>query len=626
MISPSVLATLYREAHNAMRNLDGLQPQDAFDELQKYLIYRQASEAAGTRIGLSRTLNFDGGIRLGDPQAAKAIRRDFSRSIKTQPGALELWPDARFKLSDDALLAVHELFIGVEFSSLAFDVRSSALRMFLGPDLRRGLGIYLTPDDVVRTIVEACAPEKPCYVLDPACGSGTFLIETLKYWRARSNGEKEVSLHGADINMRMLVLASLNIGYMDGVKFESRVQDALGSGHADWVAPNTVDLIVTNPPFGVYVDPAVVAERRFLTAGKKVVGGRVQSEVLFIEQCLRWLRPGGLLAIIVPRSVITNESLAEARAVIDEQALLVALMTLPPETFAGTGTQTNTAVLFLKKRLPGPATSGEYDVPVLDVMNVGYDSTGRLRDGSELPNASRDLRASLASGRATGAARAVTLPLSTPLSALGQSTSPSGRTGTRTATHRLGDIVSLAQTGRTPPRAAYTDHGTFILKVGNLSGQGIDWTPRERNFVESSSASSNCILQEGDIVLTSSAHHPKYIAQKVDIVHSIPDYVGGRATFVGEVMRLRVLDSKIDPYQLLALLRMPTIREDIQAMVRGQTAHLRPKDLLELRVPIVRVPVSLTDILRREATIAAELNTLMNQQRLALSGDPSRWI
>ena len=102
----------------------------------------------------------------------------------------------------------------------------------------------------------------------------------------------------------------------------------------------------------------------------------------------------------------------------------------------------------------------------------------------------------------------------------------------------------------------YTSDGLFVVKVGNLTGNGINWQPRDRNFIDRSEiskrAKQNLMIKEGDILLTSSAHSVIYIAKKVDIVHKIPKWVGGNASIVGEVMLLRPDKQKIDPYALLA--------------------------------------------------------------------------
>jgi type I restriction enzyme M protein len=250
------------------------------------------------------------------------------------------------------------------------------------------------------------------------------------------------------------------------------------------------------------------------------------------------------------------------------------------------------------------------------VTNVGFDATGRERTGSQLARAASDLRGAISTRSARGMARIVRVPNRRRLSELA---SASSRTGDSRWTRRLGDLLVSARTGRTPPRSRYTESGVFALKVGNLTGHGIDWSPRVRNFVDEAFVSPALLLREGDIVLTSSAHNPTYIAQKVDIVTTIPDFVGGTATFVGEVMRLRVEESAIDPYELLAILRSPATRSALQALIRGQTAHLRPKDLLELGLPARPSSSALVELIREEARLAVRLNEVMEDQRRMLS-------
>ena len=121
----------------------------------------------------------------------------------------------------------------------------------------------------------------------------------------------------------------------------------------------------------------------------------------------------------------------------------------------------------------------------------------------------------------------------------------------------------------------------FLVKVGNLTGHGINWKARERNFVSGADAdhrrqNQHLMLDAGDILLTSSAHSPIYIARKVDIVSELPQWLRGEASFVGEVMRLRTKNG-IDPYVLLAYLRLPSTQQKILTLVRGQTAHLHSR-------------------------------------------------
>ncbi len=167
----------------------------------------------------------------------------------------------------------------------------------------------------------------------------------------------------------------------------------------------------------------------------------------------------------------------------------------------------------------------------------------------------------------------------------------------------------------------------FILKVGNLTGHGIDWEPRDRNFVNPKEgrrrSAAGTVLRKGDIVLTSSAHAPRYIAKKVDIIEQIPSIVEGQATFVGELIRISIRDGAADPYRLLAYLRSGIAVERIQRMIRGQTAHLMPNDLKELVVPLSVVGEDpridrLQRLLTEEAKLALQLSELAKEQRVLL--------
>jgi type I restriction enzyme M protein len=158
-----------------------------------------------------------------------------------------------------------------------------------------------------------------------------------------------------------------------------------------------------------------------------------------------------------------------------------------------------------------------------------------------------------------------------------------------------------------------------LVKVGNLSGKGIDWAARDRNFISPAEREkrrkSNLLIRTGDILLTSSAHSPVYIAKKVDVVTEIPQWVGGEASFVGEVMLIRPNAEQIDPFVLLAFLRHPAVVAQIQRAVRGQTAHLHPRDIGSIKVPNSLLGpagtyAEIAKLLREEATLSEHSNVL----------------
>lgn len=570
------LLAAYRQAHNAMRNIDGLQPQESFDELLKFLLFKQFSEQAGQI-----------------PKSADAIRRAFETHLDDLSSwANSLWRDRSFHLSDRCLEKVSSILSNITFSEIDYDVRSAALREFLTPEIRKGLGIFLTPDQVVREVIRFVAPSVNARCLDPACGSGTFLIELVKFWRSTS--KENLSVWGIDKNPRMLLIGELNLGHFPDVEFNRALSDALVESDArstpTWNTSGYFDFIFTNPPFGVTIatdsENFDIYKTTYDADGKKKL--RQSSEWLFVEKSLHLLKPGGTLAIVLPKSALTNPSSARERAVIAELGRLRAAIVLPPETFLVTGAQTNAVVAIISKYNQDCKPDKKANVIVANISNVGYDSTDRPRKGNQLIDLAKCMRSPKPE-------RFDHISVVSSQNALAsfEILSASGVRRRRTdAGVPLGDIVSEIKTGRTPPRAAYSENdGLFLIKVGNLTGSGIRWIARDRNFIDTRGMSERRfkgieMVRLGDIVLTSSAHSPVYIAKKVDIVSRIPSWVGGRASFVGEVMLVRPKSKIISSTLLLAYLRHPEVVAQIQQMVRGQTAHLHPDDLSELRVPV----------------------------------------
>ena len=616
------LGRLYRRAHNRMRDVEGFLPQEALDELLKFLLYKNYAETIDLEQWTERSL-------CDNPEL---IRRTFSNALSSRsPWVRQLWQSGRFHLCDRTLLDLQQLFGHFRLADVPLDVRSAALRTFLNSDARKGLGIFLTPESVVRAMVQVASPRATDIVLDPACGSGTFLMEAVQFCSGFAQGETPPQVYGIDKNPRMLLLAEHNLGGRRELPFRSACADSLrGLGRTDafplGLAPNTVDVVLTNPPFGVSVTRDTGVLDLF---GREMLvescTDRVPSEVLFVDLCLRLLRPGGCLGIVLPRSVMTNERLAQQRQAIDRLGCLTEIVDLPAETFASTGTQTKTVAAFFRKHAE---TSREVSVSVrvCHVTNVGVDSTGRHREGDQLRNVAERLSGDQAVGEPTVLvyrdvpAREVLQRASDLLSK--RHGRPQGKT--------LRRFVDIVDTGRTPSRSAYTSDGIFIVKVGNLTGRGIDWEPRDRNFVSLKEGTKRGVsgslgLRQGDVLLTASAHASRYIAKKVDVLAKVPEkYRSGGITFVGELMRIRPVLG-VDPYVLLTALRHPRVREDIQALVRGQTAHLHPRDILDVVVPFdLHDPgeeiVELAILLRREADLAFELSRIAMESSRRLSG------
>lgn len=605
------LASLYKEAHDVMRNVDGLHPQEAFDELLKYLYFKQKHM-----------------LRHADTSTltVQDIRSYFAYYLgRANSWSSEIWRERKFYLTDECLGDIHRLLDPIDLASTRLDVRSHALRQFLTPDIRKGLGIYLTPEDVVRAIVEFVAPSKDDKILDPACGSGTFLIEIANCLPSTAN----IRLHGIDKNPRMLLLADLNLTDHDGVDFQKSLSDSLRSDPFE----ATFDLILTNPPFGVTLDARDYTDEHYRTF-EDAEGYQIKkqtSEIVFIERCFQLLRTGGTLAIVIPRSIGTNNRLDHARRALSKLGYITAIISLPPETFSTAGTQTTTIVLVARKYTSEAELQEKTSVIHATVKNVGFDATGRKRQGNELLSLPNKLQDIIATEAVQPNIRSVTFShKEDTFQKLDHILLTASQTKPGTA---LGELCHHIGTGKTPARAGYSDSGGFLIKVGNLTSTGINWDARDRNHIsldemnKRKSSKKPLILQDGDILITSSAHNSTYIAKKSDIFCGKPDFIYAEdVSFVGEVMLIRPDPALIAPHALLAYLRDRDTIDLIQQMVRGQTAHLHANDLKQLIVPDEVLTggskySAVAELLREQTDLNEELNRIHVKQQEILALD-----
>jgi len=288
------------------------------------------------------------------------------------------------------------------------------------------LGQYLTPPEVVRFMVALAishlAPEdrdllsdqKTCsrfgFVLDPSCGVGSFLTGFLRSLRPESSAPKAVRLWtnrmvrdvmvGIDKSERMIRLALTNMAMFGIPPAKLHLANALARSGTDGEAAQSLDgrvgLILTNPPFGAEFSGRDLLKYRLATKWVPRPPRKIDSELLFVERYVDWLKPGGQFLAIVPDSVLTNRGLfADLRRGLAGAVDLCTVISLPEVTFAAAGTSTKTSILHIRKKDPRhPSTRPTYFGVC---QNIGYSVATRdaqrtkVRDGDgDLPQLLRE--------------------------------------------------------------------------------------------------------------------------------------------------------------------------------------------------------------------------------------------
>lgn len=436
------------------------------------------------------------------------------------------------------------------------DLVSTVYQEILEPGARNGLGQYLTPISVADLMAEVvCELGRPGDVLDPFCGVGLLLDRVGLL-------APDARLLGIEINESVGQMARA-LSELSANSIEVQHADTFAA-YIDGNLP-VADVVVTNPPFGSTVTGARLDSQALPEALRSL--GKLPAELLGLEVSIQALREGGVLAIVLPQSILTNRRWDAYRAEVLTRLEVIAAVSLPAETF-GPFKGVASACVLIGRRRDGIAQN---DFPMYSCKSVGYTSTGRPNGESELPEIAKRILTT------EEADRMVVVDPTGRASILSEHT-------VRTGGIRLGDIAEIFP-GKNPPKEAYNQKGPWLLKVGDLSGSVVSWRPRSKNRVDGEwfEKYPKVHLQIGDICMTSAAHTPKYIGLKVDLIDQIPD---DGALPSGEVMVIRLKpDCGIMPEEILFFFRGERGYGLIQEIIRGSTGHLYAADLTDLRIP-----------------------------------------
>lgn len=382
------LSTVFDECHNYIYANEGLLKDKIFHEMVKLLVMKLYDEQNNAKRGLQF------GITSGEYRNILANRpSDFELRIGKLFDSVRSRYSSLF--SDDALklkpLTLAYIVGRLQYFSLIQtpgDVKGEAFQTFVYRHQRGDRGEFFTPHPIVRLAVEMIAPKPNELVIDPACGSGGFLIQSISYiCRNHPGVDKSVyireQIRGIEFNPDVALSAMLRLAFEGGTGTEIICANALIENEQ---FNNSFDIVLTNPPFGSkgkiedqrILKSYLLARRWNKTANgewevtRNVLTGQ-SPEVLFIEKCLKSLRPGGRMAIVLPDGLLQNISNSHIRFWIRSQAKVLGVVSIPQEAFVPYGTGIKTSLLLLQKL---PASTDH--VFMARIQKIGYDVKGQL--------------------------------------------------------------------------------------------------------------------------------------------------------------------------------------------------------------------------------------------------------
>jgi type I restriction enzyme M protein len=348
----------------------------------------------------------------------------------------------RLELNDRALAYVAGELSRYSLLSTDTDAKGLAYEAITSSTLKRERGQFFTPRNVIRMMVEMVGPQPDKLILDPACGSGGFLVVALAHQRRRllseigANPDAPVPselrridkglrkyakscLFGIDVDPDLRKAARMNMvmnndGHGNVLCFNSLEYGVTGCRVDEMdgfeklrVGHGKFDYVFTNPPFGSKIpisDTAVLSTFDLGHAWNRTGGvwqegsvlKKVPPEILFIEACYKFLRPGtGVMAIVLPDGILGNpgEQMEAVRWWMLRQMELLASVDLPGEAFLPQ-VSVQASCVFLRRRHPDELTLSGQNAPtqrpvfMAIATDVGHGRRGepryrRLADGTE---------------------------------------------------------------------------------------------------------------------------------------------------------------------------------------------------------------------------------------------------
>jgi type I restriction enzyme M protein len=238
---------------------------------------------------------------------------------------------------------------------------------FLDNGVKQSEGQFFTPMPICRFIMQSLPLEKlffnseePPKAIDYACGAGHFLNELAMQITPfiQDKAAHYSQFYGIEKEYRLSKVAKVSAFMYGQNEINIIYGDALAS-HAK-IENDSFSLLVANPPYSVKGFLATLDKKErakyelFKTINDKSIESNNSIETFFIERAKQLLKVGGVAAIIVPSSILSNSdsTYTATRSLLLAYFDIVSIVEFGSGTFGKTGTNTVTLFLRRKKRMP----------------------------------------------------------------------------------------------------------------------------------------------------------------------------------------------------------------------------------------------------------------------------------
>ena len=351
-------------------------------------------------------------FRIGFEESPKEVQKrvkELFEEVKKELVADGVFDkEEEIKLDDKSIAYVVGELDHFSLSKTDKDVVGDAFEVFAESKLVGEKGEFFTPREIVKTAIQIVDPQPGQSVIDPACGSGGFLIYALEHiWEVMKQSKKYEGVSNFEVLKKEI--AERNFFGIDKeidlVKIAKAYMAIIGDGRGGIVQQNTLhnpedyeapakelfvddqdklkqfDVVLTNPPFGSKIK-VLVEDSKYFDLGhiwKKEKGvweksdkaKATEPQALFIERCLQMLKDGGRLAIVLPETYFHAPTVRYVLDYIRKSNNIIAIIDLAHNTFRPYN-NAKTLLIILEKNKPQ-----QNKIIMAVAEEIGHDHNGK---------------------------------------------------------------------------------------------------------------------------------------------------------------------------------------------------------------------------------------------------------
>lgn len=657
------LNALFYKGHSTIRKIEKNE-EFAFADFSKLLFLRLLEEKADLDESFQLPYSYRffelAETPVKNADQVKVAVEAMIKGIVDQTPYGEVLEDAIHLKNPKTFLSLIKDLSSVSFCDCSVDSKGAAFEYYVRATLKgKKLGQYFTPRELVQVmnalvgenkIVNAVMSNTEIKVLDPACGTGGFLVYLLQDSLAKlqkklqgreitqatydklSKQIKRNVFFGSDANEGVAASAKMNMIIAGDGHTNIRHEDSLSAEAQNWSISNPdCDLIITNPPFGTAEGDSLSKDDMTQYSVSSTKG-----QYLFLQKMIASTVPGGEICTVIDEGLLNTETGADLRRYILQNCRVKAVLNLPSETFKPNKINVRSSVLYMEKRTaPDIDFDDHYCITFCKLDSLGYVGSGDKIRGFEHNKLYSEI-ATRVMDTSAGSPRSgyhwTAYDVDAPIVGKSATVRLDYKYWDVEIRKRIDDLLAKGHPtlkdlnqietsrGRSPSSDSYVDEdegfavvikaGSNISRFGTLVLEGADWIEKSAydEYVEKAKDEGGNLnlIQKGDVLLASTGDGTLGKACVYDAEH--PAVADGHVTII------RVDAQKIDPYYLADYLRYSFGAVQINRLFTGSTGliELTPEQVDSV---IIELPACLDD----QRSISIKIRSLENRYNRMIS-------